>query len=138
MPGTTVLATGCGAQQPADVKALALSVRALAETGREAVLLTPGPAGLGPALSLELGESRAGRRAVPLVTHVLVDPLDPALAHPPGTVSPEPLAILEAEAIAAYRLGLDPDNHGIPLVTSSMDLIGAVALIFAILIMRVG
>jgi mgtE-like transporter len=41
-------------------------------------------------------------------------------------------------AIAAYRLGLDPDNHGIPLVTSSMDLIGAVALIFAILIMRVG
>jgi mgtE-like transporter len=41
-------------------------------------------------------------------------------------------------AIVAYRLGLDPDNHGIPLVTSSMDLIGAVALIFAILIVRVG
>ena len=48
------------------------------------------------------------------------------------------VAITYYGAIAAYRLGLDPDNHGIPLVTSSMDLIGAVALIFAILIMRVG
>jgi mgtE-like transporter len=48
------------------------------------------------------------------------------------------LAITYYGAIAAYRLGLDPDNHGIPLVTSSMDLIGAVALIFAILIMGVG
>lgn len=41
-------------------------------------------------------------------------------------------------AIAAYRLGLDPDNHGIPLVTSSMDLIGALSLIFAILMMGAG
>lgn len=41
-------------------------------------------------------------------------------------------------AIAAFRLGLDPDNHGIPMVTSSMDLIGAVALIFAILILGAG
>jgi mgtE-like transporter len=48
------------------------------------------------------------------------------------------LAITYYGAIAAYRLGLDPDNHGIPLVTSSMDLIGAVALIFAILLMGVG
>jgi mgtE-like transporter len=48
------------------------------------------------------------------------------------------LAITYYGAIAAYRLGLDPDNHGIPLVTSSMDLIGAVALIFAILIIGVG
>jgi mgtE-like transporter len=35
-------------------------------------------------------------------------------------------------AVAAYRLGLDPDNHGIPIVTSSLDLLGAVALILAI------
>ena len=28
-------------------------------------------------------------------------------------------------AVAAYRLGLDPDNHGIPIVTSSLDLLGA-------------
>ena len=48
------------------------------------------------------------------------------------------LAITYYGAIAAYRLGLDPDNHGIPLVTSSMDLIGAVALIFAILTLGVG
>ena len=26
-------------------------------------------------------------------------------------------------AVAAYRLGLDPDNHGIPLITSSLDLV---------------
>ena len=35
-------------------------------------------------------------------------------------------------AVAAHRLGLDPDNHGIPIVTSSLDLLGAVALILAI------
>ena len=28
-------------------------------------------------------------------------------------------------AVATYRLGLDPDNHGIPIVTSSLDLLGA-------------
>ena len=48
------------------------------------------------------------------------------------------LVITYYGAIAAYRLGLDPDNHGIPLVTSSMDLIGALALIFAILLLGVG
>lgn len=41
-------------------------------------------------------------------------------------------------AIAAYRLGLDPDNHGIPLITSSMDLVGAFALILAIVIVGLG
>lgn len=41
-------------------------------------------------------------------------------------------------SIAAYRLGLDPDNHGIPLVTSSMDLVGAFALILAIVIVGIG
>ena len=35
-------------------------------------------------------------------------------------------------AMASYRLGLDPDNHGIPIVTSSLDLFGALALILAI------
>ena len=35
-------------------------------------------------------------------------------------------------AVAAYRLGLDPDNHGIPIVTSSLDLLGAFALILVI------
>ena len=35
-------------------------------------------------------------------------------------------------SIATYRLGLDPDNHGIPIVTSSMDLVGSFALVLAI------
>ncbi len=35
-------------------------------------------------------------------------------------------------AVAAYRLGFDPDNHGIPIVTSSLDLVGAFSLILAI------
>jgi mgtE-like transporter len=38
-------------------------------------------------------------------------------------------------AVATYRLGLDPDNHGIPIVTSSLDLLGAFALILAIVIL---
>jgi mgtE-like transporter len=32
-------------------------------------------------------------------------------------------------AVATYRLGMDPDNHGIPIITSSMDFIGVFALI---------
>jgi len=40
-------------------------------------------------------------------------------------------------AIATYRLGLDPDTHGIPLITSSMDLVGAFALILAIVLVGV-
>lgn len=38
-------------------------------------------------------------------------------------------------AIATYRLGLDPDNHGIPIVTSSLDFLGAVSLILAIVLL---
>jgi mgtE-like transporter len=41
-------------------------------------------------------------------------------------------------AIVTFRLGLDPDNHGIPLVTSSMDLIGAVSLVTTIVLLRLG
>lgn len=35
-------------------------------------------------------------------------------------------------SIAAYRIGLDPDNHGIPMISSSMDLVATVALIVTI------
>jgi mgtE-like transporter len=38
-------------------------------------------------------------------------------------------------AVATYRLGLDPDNHGIPIVTSSLDLFGAMSLILAIVLL---
>ena len=34
--------------------------------------------------------------------------------------------------IASVRIGLDPDTYGIPLVTSSMDLLGAFTLILAV------
>ena len=40
-------------------------------------------------------------------------------------------------AIGTYRFGLDPDNHGIPLVTSSMDFLGSVSLILAIVVVGV-
>ncbi|MBW3536877.1 MAG: magnesium transporter [Actinobacteria bacterium] len=41
-------------------------------------------------------------------------------------------------SIAAYRVGLDPDNHGIPLVSSTMDLFGAVAIVIAIAVVGLG
>lgn len=41
-------------------------------------------------------------------------------------------------AVATYRLGLDPDNHGIPTITSSMDLTGVIALVIALLAVGLG
>jgi mgtE-like transporter len=41
-------------------------------------------------------------------------------------------------AVATHRLGLDPDNHGVPLVTSSLDLLGSLSLILAIVILGLG
>ena len=38
-------------------------------------------------------------------------------------------------AVATHRFGLDPDNHGVPMVTSSLDLLGALSLILAIVIL---
>ena len=35
-------------------------------------------------------------------------------------------------AVATFRLGLDPDNHSIPIVTATLDLVGAFALILAV------
>ena len=39
--------------------------------------------------------------------------------------------------IASYRLGLDPDTYGIPLVTSTLDLVGALALITAVVLVGI-
>jgi mgtE-like transporter len=36
-------------------------------------------------------------------------------------------------AVATYRLGMDPDNHGIPIVSSTMDLLGMIAFVIALL-----
>ena len=41
-------------------------------------------------------------------------------------------------ATATYRLGLDPDNHAIPIVTSVMDFIGMLCLVGAVSLFRVG
>jgi mgtE-like transporter len=38
-------------------------------------------------------------------------------------------------AVFTNRLGLDPDNHGIPIVTSSLDLVGAFSFILAIVLL---
>ena len=37
-------------------------------------------------------------------------------------------------ALLTYRYGLDPDNFGIPLVSSASDLLGAVSLILSLVI----
>lgn len=42
------------------------------------------------------------------------------------------LAVAYYGTMAATRVGLDPDTHGIPLVTSTVDFVGAVALILAV------
>lgn len=41
-------------------------------------------------------------------------------------------------AVATFRLGLDPDNHGIPMITSSMDFVGVISLVVALLAFGVG
>lgn len=41
-------------------------------------------------------------------------------------------------ATATFRFGLDPDNHGIPIVTASMDLLGILCLVTAIGLTKVG
>lgn len=40
-------------------------------------------------------------------------------------------------AAATYRFGLDPDNHGIPIVTSAMDFLGAATLVATIVLFGV-
>lgn len=42
--------------------------------------------------------------------------------------------IAYAAAVATYRFGWDPDNHGIPIVTSSLDLIGMISLVGTVVI----
>jgi mgtE-like transporter len=42
------------------------------------------------------------------------------------------LAIAYYGTIATVRLGIDPDTYGIPMVSSTVDLVGALTLIIAI------
>jgi hypothetical protein len=105
MAGSVVVAmAGRHGGEPVDGAALAGSARSLVLAGWHVALMTDAPngdEGNAATLALTLGQSRAGRRAVPVLAHVLVDPADPALAAPPTAAHPEPLAILEAEAIAS-------------------------------------
>ncbi len=48
------------------------------------------------------------------------------------------IAISYFGTVSTYRMGLDPDNFGVPLLTASMDLVGALALIGAIALLRLG
>lgn len=98
MAGTAVVAVRC-ADGGEEVPALADGVRALLAAGRGVVLASPGPRS--GAVALAIGTTRAGRRAVPVVTHILVDPADPAFAHLDGAFDPAPLGVLETEAISS-------------------------------------
>jgi mgtE-like transporter len=40
-------------------------------------------------------------------------------------------------AVATFRFGLDPDNHGIPMITSSMDLAGVLAVVGVVVLLGV-
>lgn len=98
MAGTAVLAMRC-ADEDEQVPAVAEGVRALLSGDRGVVVVSPGP--LSGAVTLAIGTTRAGRRAVPVVAHILVDPADPAFAHLDGALDPAPLGVLETEAISS-------------------------------------
>lgn len=98
MAGTAVVAVR-GADEGEQVPGVADGVRALLSGDRGVVLVSAGP--LSDAVTLAIGTTRAGRRAVPVVAHVLVDPADPAFAHLDGALDPAPLGILETEAISS-------------------------------------
>jgi len=41
-------------------------------------------------------------------------------------------------ATVSFRHGYDPDNHGIPIVTATMDLAGVLCLVAAVTLLQVG
>jgi hypothetical protein len=80
------------------VPAVADGVRALLSGDRGVAVVAP--VNVAGDVTLAIGKTRAGRRAVPVVAHVLVDPADPAFAHLDGARDPAPLGVLETEAIS--------------------------------------
>jgi hypothetical protein len=109
MAGTAVVAVLCS-DPPAQISAFAEAAHSLLAADRGVVLVVPGD--LSGAATLAIGTTAAGRRAVPVIAHTLVDPADPAFAHPEAALDPAPLAILEAEAMAALA------GSGFPVVVS--------------------
>jgi mgtE-like transporter len=56
-----------------------------------------------------------------------------------GLIATVPVVVVAYyTAVATFRLGLDPDNHGIPMITSSMDFVGVISLVVALLAFGVG
>jgi mgtE-like transporter len=47
------------------------------------------------------------------------------------------LVVAYYASIAASRLGVDPDTWGVPIVTSSVDFVGTVALVFALVVLGI-
>jgi mgtE-like transporter len=61
-----------------------------------------------------------------------------AIALIAGAISTLGAALIAyATAVATFRFGLDPDNHGIPMITSSMDLVGVVAVVGTVVFLGV-
>lgn len=48
------------------------------------------------------------------------------------------VAVAHLTATASYRFGLDPDNEGIPIVTSAMDLLGLLTLSGVVTLLQIG
>lgn len=62
-----------------------------------------------------------------------------ALALTGGVLATFLIAVVAyTSATVSFRFGLDPDNHGIPIVTAAMDLLGILCLVGAAALTRVG
>lgn len=70
--------------------------------------------------------------ALPLATTIAVALLAGAFAVPILS------SVAYAAATVSFRHGLDPDNHGIPIVTATMDLAGVLCLVAAVTLLQVG
>ncbi|HEX6381657.1 MAG TPA: hypothetical protein VF180_10475 [Acidimicrobiia bacterium] len=111
MAGTSVVAMR-SADEHEQVPAVADGVRALLSGDRGVVLVSPGPNS--GAVTLAIGTTQAGRRAVRVVAHILVDPADPAFAHLDGALDPAPLGTLETESISSLV------GSGFPVVVTDL------------------
>jgi mgtE-like transporter len=82
-----------------------------------------------------VGASIVADLAAALVDLRSPGPVDMALVALFGGFMATSFAIVIAYygAVVSYRMGIDPDNVGIPLVTSSLDLIGSVCFVLAVL-----
>ncbi len=47
------------------------------------------------------------------------------------------IAVAYAAAVVTFRRGLDPDNYGVPIITSSVDLVGTLSLVAALITLGV-